>query len=399
MHDPGLIGYSFPRVFSNFMFDPSVYRGPEAYKDLSKAIQMACKNSGFKTSRGSSSRATQKGNILAFLHIICEHGRESVTALRQQNKSLKYKTSRPMTDVERCPFVLKVFCANHDGCWYLQPTYENHSESCVHKGHVQLMPEDVHTPLNQLDEDALELALQMHELQLDDSLKAKLINIRSEGSTKFTPAQIRYAIARAQAEKICNDFDHKQSSAEKLLASFDKMKQDNHDIEFVALIHDAKLGKFLLKMPKGRPSKDVQNPDEKMDITKIRESMGINDNQQVLLAFAWVTGDELRMVCKFPELFFMDVTEKTNLEKRGMFIATGMDGFGKIFVGLHCFMPNAQACSFNWIYKHALLELWKKEVVERVQVAVTDGENALYSPLLNESRKESSLWRNLEVYR
>ena len=61
-------------------------------------------------------------------------------------------------------------------------------------------------------------------------------------------------------------------------------------------------------------------------------------------------------------------------------------------------MPNAQACSFNWIYKHALLELWKKEVVERVQVAVTDGENALYSPLLNESRKESSVWRNLEVY-
>mmetsp|Transcript_15961 Transcript_15961/g.23806 ORF Transcript_15961/g.23806 Transcript_15961/m.23806 type:complete len:180 (-) Transcript_15961:181-720(-) len=110
MHDPGLIGYSFPRVFSNFMFDPSVYRGPEAYKDLSKAIQMACKNSGLKTSRGSSSRATQKRNILASLHIICEHGRESVTALRQQNKSLKYKTSRPMTDEERCPFLLKVFC-------------------------------------------------------------------------------------------------------------------------------------------------------------------------------------------------------------------------------------------------------------------------------------------------
>jgi len=98
----------------------------------------------------------------------------------------------------------------------LQPTYENHSVSCVHKGHVHLSPEEVHTPLNQLDENALELAPQMHELQLDDSPKAKLINVRSEASTKFTPSHIQYAIARFHAKKICNDVDHKQSSAEQL---------------------------------------------------------------------------------------------------------------------------------------------------------------------------------------
>ena len=51
--------------------------------------------------------------------------------------------------------------------------------------------------------------------------------------------------------------------------------------------------------------------------------MKINDSQEVLLAFAWVTGDELEFVKKFPEMFmFMfDVTEKTNIEKRGLLIS------------------------------------------------------------------------------
>jgi hypothetical protein len=161
MHDPGLMGYGFPAVLSNFMSDPSVYSGPEAYTELSKAIQMACKNSGFKTSGGSTCRPKPRGNRLASLHFICERGRKSVTALKQHN-ILKCNTSRPMSEEERCPFQLKVFCAKHDNCWYLQPTYENHSASCVRKGRVQLLPEEVHTPLNHPDENALELALQMH---------------------------------------------------------------------------------------------------------------------------------------------------------------------------------------------------------------------------------------------
>jgi len=87
MHDPDFTGYSFPVVLSNFMFDPSVFHGPEAYTDLNKAIQMSCKNSGFKTSRGTTYRPKPRGKKLASLHFICEHGRKSGTALKQQNLS------------------------------------------------------------------------------------------------------------------------------------------------------------------------------------------------------------------------------------------------------------------------------------------------------------------------
>jgi hypothetical protein len=91
-----------------------------------------------------------------------------------------------------------------------------------------------------------------------------------------------------------------------------------------------------------------------MNIKEIRDSMCLNETQQVLLSFAWISAEEKRVLTKFPKLIFLDVTEKTNKEKRSMFIATGIDGLGRIFMALH---------SFNWIYEHAFVELWREDIV------------------------------------
>lgn len=65
--------------------------------------------------------------------------------------------------------------------------------------------------------------------------------------------------------------------------------------------------------------------------------MHINDNQEVLLSFAWITGEELQMVSKFPEMIIFDGTELINKEKRGLFVGTGQDGNNRIFIALHSF--------------------------------------------------------------
>ena len=57
-----------------------------------------------------------------------------------------------------------------------------------------------------------------------------------------------------------------------------------------------------------------------------------------MLAFAWIMGEELQMVSKFPEMIIFDGTELTNKEKRGLFVGTGQDGHNKIFIALHSFM-------------------------------------------------------------
>ena len=90
-----------------------------------------------------------------------------------------------------------------------------------------------------------------------------------------------------------------------------------------------------------------------MNISNIRKSMEINDSQDVLVGFVWVTGEEL---------------------KTGFFVRTGLDGQGKIFLGFHCFMPNAQQVSFNWVHKYALPALQSEQLIAKIHVIVTDGE-------------------------
>ena len=187
------------------------------------------------------------------------------------------------------------------------------------------------------------------------------------------------------------------SPAEKLLEYFDASRSDSSMcIDYVALIHSND-NTFRLKFPKGRPSKLTEAPNM-MNIHEIRKRMRVNNGQDVLLSVAWITPYEKKMVQKFPQLFAFDVTEKTNIEQRGLFVATGIDGNGKIFPAIHCFMPNAQAASFNWIYTTAIPTLWPKENLQSIQSIITDGEDALFSPLEN-LVKSDPYWKNVRVFR
>ena len=47
---------------------------------------------------------------------------------------------------------------------------------------------------------------------------------------------------------------------------------------------------------------------------------------------------------------------KTNLEK-GLFLTTGIDGNGKIHIGMHCCMQNIFMEPFGWIYEEAMISL------------------------------------------
>lgn len=87
---------------------------------------------------------------------------------------------------------------------------------------------------------------------------------------------------------------------------------------------------------------------------------------------------------RFPQLVTFDVTEKTNNQKRGLFIGTGLDGNGQIFPCLHVYMPNSQSSSYWWIYSHAIPILWGIDTIKNIQAIGTDGEFALYSPLQNQ---------------
>ncbi|MGH7974011.1 MAG: hypothetical protein ACREBR_00695, partial [bacterium] len=64
---------------------------------------------------------------------------------------------------------------------------------------------------------------------------------------------------------------------------------------------------------------------------RIREELQLSDSQSLLLAVAWVTDSERRLINMHPKVLFMDVTAQTNEEKRGLFLVAGKDGNSKGF--------------------------------------------------------------------
>jgi hypothetical protein len=157
---------------------------------------------------------------------------------------------------------------------------------------------------------------------------------------------------------------------------FDKMIDNGVEISYIALLHSGN-NKFLVKTPKGR--RNIQCP--QLDIATVRKNMSVNSSQEILLSFAWVSKEELEMLLKFPQIIAFDTTEKTNIERRSLFLGVGQTGSGRIFICLHCYLPNSSPESFNWIYKHAIPELWQGLMNEKVHVVITDGEAAMFSPL------------------
>ena len=57
--------------------------------------------------------------------------------------------------------------------------------------------------------------------------------------------------------------------------------------------------------------------------------MLISDESDVLLAVAWASFAKIDKASRLPEFCSVDVTEKTNVEKRGLFQATFLDGCGE----------------------------------------------------------------------
>jgi hypothetical protein len=236
--------------------------------------------------------------------------------------------------------------------------------------------------------DDLELLQQCKKILASDPFVANLLCERTQLEA-IRLSQINYLAKQLEAQKIVSNMSKaSSSSAELLLQKFDDIVTNHTDVSYVALIHSSEQG-YKLRVPKGRPTKSCTSFGT-IDILSIHKSMQINDGQDVLLAFAWTTKKEEELARKFPEVFVMDVTEKTNIEKRGMFIVTGIDGNNKIFIALHCFMPNGYLESYNWIYDYALFPLLVgDDVLRNNQIVITDGEFALYDPLVNLAQTDS----------
>jgi hypothetical protein len=94
---------------------------------------------------------------------------------------------------------------------------------------------------------------------------------------------------------------------------------------------------------------------EAKDVTQyaegIRCARGVDDNQDLLFAFAWMLPEEHRQFYLYPFVVHIDGTNSTNKESRPLVTETGRDALGNQFTALRAFLPNNQAWVFKWLFQ------------------------------------------------
>ena len=170
------------------------------------------------------------------------------------------------------------------------------------------------------------------------------------------------------------------------------------DVTYVMLTDDRteSVGGLCVTRNRGRPGARVvealNDPllSKSFDGQTIRHNMRLTDSQSLLLALAWITDTEHRLLRMFPEVLFMDVTSQTNNEKRGLFLAAGKDSNAQAFTACRIFLPSEQRWVFQWIFSHALPFLFGPSVLRLNRLCLTDGDKNEYESLKDQFAAKTS---------
>ena len=105
------------------------------------------------------------------------------------------------------------------------------------------------------------------------------------------------------------------SAAEKLLRMFDKMT----DVSYICVKHDIDSGFVTYQKEKNQQALSTQLTEtetvhlaHQIEIDSWRQMLGLNDNKEIMVAFAWAHDVELRKLRMFPELIAVDCTFGVN---------------------------------------------------------------------------------------
>jgi MULE transposase domain len=102
-------------------------------------------------------------------------------------------------------------------------------------------------------------------------------------------------------------------------------------------------------------------------------------SQKILVGAAWNSDNESRMSICHPEIFGVDITEKTNKEKRPLIILAGLTGDNKTYTAARALLPSGQRWVHYWFTQTVLPILIPKKARERNRVMFTDGDELEYS--------------------
>ena len=115
-------------------------------------------------------------------------------------------------------------------------------------------PENVKSDIISLSKKEIDLALNCHDLFINNQIISDLLELQRGGECRFSNKQMAYLKAKMKAKSQLDKFTSGKSTAENLLNSFDKMIECGDDIHYISLTHSYK-DVFRIVNSKGRPRK------------------------------------------------------------------------------------------------------------------------------------------------
>jgi hypothetical protein len=82
----------------------------------------------------------------------------------------------------------------------------------------------------------------------------------------------------------------------------------------------------------------------------IYNSLGIEDNTEILLLIGWCADKQRRLLALFLELLTCDVILKTNNEKRPVFHICGKTSSNETFTGMYATLPSQAVWVFDFVW-------------------------------------------------
>ena len=131
-------------------------------------------------------------------------------------------------------------------------------------------------------------------------------------------------------------------------------------------------------------------------IRSLRRSLKFDDREKMLLLVSIATDEMMRLCMMFPEVFYMDVTNNTNTNKKDLFVLVTKDSAGKSYTTNLMLLPSGKAWVFMCIYRHAMVDLYGKHTIERNRLVLVDEDYAEVTPLRNEIEC-SPTYKNTQV--
>ena len=108
----------------------------------------------------------------------------------------------------------------------------------------------------------------------------------------------------------------------------------------------------------------------------VREDLYVG--KQVLLGVAWCREDERQLFCRYPEILMVDTTFQTNNQGRPLFTSVGVGRDMESFSPFRVLLPSQCRWVFGWIWDIVAPTLLGPEILERVQLVLTDGDPNIY---------------------